>query len=192
MKKLLCFVVVAFLCGCAGFREGNISSINTFPQPDKKPSINITLDFIMNMNGNTVTNQAVENKIKSKIVERFNASGLFSNVTLDSSGQEYSLNIKYEDRGDTNLFLAALTGATFYIFPSYSKDTNVITAQLINNKNKHQAEIVLNDSMTMWQQILLLPLTPFKYPLAEAVSMQNDLIDNLALQTYENIKNNSN
>ena len=141
MKKLLCFVVVAFLCGCAGFREGNISSINTFPQPDKKPSINITLDFIVNMNGNT------------------------------------------------NLFLAALTGATFYIFPSYSKDTNVITAQLINNKNKHQAEIVLNDSMTMWQQILLLPLTPFKHPLAEAVSMQNDLIDNLALQTYENIKN---
>ncbi len=192
MKKLICCIVMAFLCSCAGFREGKVSSINTFPQPDKKPSLNISLDFIVNMNGNTITNQATENNIKAKVIERFKASGLFSNVTLDSSGQEYSLNIKYEDRGDMNVFLSVLTGATLYIFPSYSKDTNIITAQLVNNKNKHKTEIVLNDSMTMWQQILLLPLTPFKHPLAEAVSMQNDLIDNLALQTYENIKNNTN
>ena len=191
MRKLLYSVLVILLCGCAGFREGKVNSVKIFPQPEKKPSINITLDFKVEMNGNTITNQATENKIKSKVVERFNASGLFSNVAMDSSGQDYSLRIEYKDIGDTNMALAMLTGITLYIFPSYSKDTNVITAKLINNQNSKQTEIVLNDSMTMWQEILLLPVMPFKHPMSEAISMQEDLIDNLALQTYEKIKNNS-
>ena len=192
MKKLFYFAFILLLCGCAGFREGKVSSVRNFPQPEKKTTISISLDFKVDFNGNAITNQAAENKIKTKVLERFNASGLFSNVTLDATGQDYLLNIEYKDVGDTNLFMAILTGVTLYIFPSYSKDSIIVTAKLTDNHSAKQTEIVLNDSMTMWQEILLLPLTPFKHPLAEAVSMQNDLIDNLALQTYENIKNNSN
>ena len=192
MKKIYCLFLFIFLCGCAGFREGKISSIKSFPQTTDKASLGISLDFIVNFNGNRITNENAKNKIQSKIVERFNKTGLFSNVVIDSYGEDYTLNIKYEDLGDTNLFLAALTGATLYIFPSYAKDTNVITANLINNKTKRSEEIVLNDSVTTWQEILLLPITPFKYPLVEAVSMQNDLIDNLALQTYEKIQSSRN
>ena len=192
MKKIYCLFLFIFLCGCAGFREGKISSIKSFPQTTDKASLGISLDFIVNFNGNRITNENAKNKIQSKIVERFNKTGLFSNVVIDSYGEDYTLNIKYEDLGATNLFLAALTGATLYIFPSYAKDTNVITANLINNKTKRSEEIVLNDSVTTWQEILLLPITPFKHPLVEAVSMQNDLIDNLALQTYEKIQSSRN
>lgn len=192
MKKIYCLFLFIFLCGCAGFREGKISSIKSFPQTTDKASLGISLDFIVNFNGNRITNENAKNQIQSKIVERFNKTGLFSNVVIDSSGEDYTLNIKYEDLGDTNLFLAALTGVTLYIFPSYAKDTNVITANLVNNKTQKSEEIVLNDSVTTWQEILLLPITPFKHPLVEAVSMQNDLIDNLALQTYEKIQSSRN
>ena len=192
MKKIYCLFLFIFLCGCAGFREGKISSIKSFPQATEKYSLGFTLDFIINLNGNKIINEKAKNQIQSKIAERFYKTGLFSNVVINSSNEDYTLKIKYEDLGDTNLFLATLSGFTLYIFPSYAKDTNVITAKLINNKTKQIEEIVLNDSMTTWQEILLLPITPFKYPLKEGAQMENDLIDNLALQTYEKIKNSRN
>ena len=75
MKKIYCLFLFIFLCGCAGFREGKISSIKSFPQTTDKASLGISLDFIVNFNGNRITNENAKNQIQSKIVERFNETG---------------------------------------------------------------------------------------------------------------------
>lgn len=71
--------------------------------------------------------------------------------------------------------------------PSSSKDTNIITAKLINNKTKKEQTVMLQDGVTMWQEILLLPLVFFKNPFVEINDMQNDLIDNLIIWTHKNM-----
>ena len=111
----------------------------------------------------------------------------FSNIYTDPHNSDYTLDVQWENYGEMNQFLSVLTGLTFYIVPSSSKDTNIVTAKLINNKTKKEQTVMLQDGVTMWQEILLLPLVFFKNPFVEINDVQNDLIDNLIIWTHKNI-----
>lgn len=78
--------------------------------------------------------------------------------------------------------MAFLTGLTLYIIPSSATDTYKLSAVLTDVQNSHSENIELEDSITQWQEILLLPLLPFKSTIAEAGKCQNKLFDNLALE----------
>lgn len=187
MKKYLLLFLFLFLIGCAGFREGGVDPITQFPHSAKKASLALNIDHATILNGNRMTNENVRTTLKEKFLERYKKSSLFSDIETSSYDTDYTLDIQWENYGEMNTFLSVLTGLTLYIIPSSSQDTNIVKAKLINNKTKKVAEVAFHDSVTMWQEILLLPLTVFKNPFVEINNMQEDLIDNLIVWTHDNI-----
>lgn len=189
MQKILIMFLFLFLflSGCAGFRDGGVSVINNFPSQQKRTNLALNISHAMILNGNRMTNENVRVKLTEKFMERFKKSGVFSNIDTDPYNSDYTLDVQWENYGEMNQFLSVLTGLTFYIVPSSSKDTNIITAKLINNKTKKEETVMLQDGVTMWQEILLLPLVFFKNPFVEINDMQNDLIDNLIIWTHKNM-----
>lgn len=187
MKKILIMFLFLFLSGCAGFRDGGVSAIDNFPSQQKHTNLTLNISHATILNGNRMTNESVRVKLAEKFMERFKKSGVFSNIDTDPHNSDYTLDVQWENYGEVNQFLTFLTGLTFYIIPSSTKDTNIVTAKLINNKTKKEQTVMLQDGITMWQEILLLPLVFFKNPFVEVNDMQNDLIDNLIIWTHKNI-----
>ena len=189
MRNFLLLSTLIFLVACAGFREGGVSSIDQYPQLSKKVSLALNIDHATILNGNRITNENIKIKLKEKFLERYKKSTLFSDVNAAANDSDYTLEILWENYGEMNPFLSVLTGLTLYIIPSSSKDTNIVKAKLTNNLTKKTTEVTFQDSVTMWQEILLLPCTIFKNPFVEANNMQVDLIDNLIMWTSQNVQN---
>ena len=66
-----------------------------------------------------------------------------------------------KDIGEGSLGMAFLTGLTLYIIPSKATDTYVLTAIVQDSSGQEIAQYELTDSVTQWQEILLLPIMPF-------------------------------
>jgi len=123
--------------------------------------------------------------LEKKCVKRFSKSGLFDSVSTASDHTDLTANISIIDDGACNMGMAFLTGLTFYIIPSSATDTYKLTAEITKEKTGETKTFQLEDSVTQWQEILLLPLMPFKFTPVVASSVQNTLFDNLALQVAE-------
>ena len=196
MKKLILTFIICFVCGCASFREGNVGEIQHFPEAKKKHSIYINVSFF-HTNETFFANlyreeyeknmKSVNIDIEKKIRTRFEESNLFL-ITSNKINTEYLLDIKYETYYDMSMGMYLLNAITFDIFPWFGKSPVVINMNLTKKSTLKQTSLVVNDTLTTWFTLILLPVTPFKFPDVESEKMQNDLIDNLILQTYEKIQ----
>ena len=88
------------------------------------------------------------------------------------------------------MIMAFLTGLSLYIIPSCATDDYKLEAKLINNKTEKVNKIAMKDSITTCQQLLLLFVMPFKFPISEIKTMQDNFVDNLALNVNEAIQRN--
>jgi hypothetical protein len=95
---------------------------------------------------------------------------------------DLKLVVDMKDIGEADMGMASLTGATFYIFPSKAVDNYVLKATLTDMKSGKVSNINLEDNVTQWQEILLLPLLPFKSTIMAIIQCQNNIFDNLAVE----------
>lgn len=170
--------------GCASFQGNELSSVTNFPAVQTKKTIDVNLAFSASLNGAPITtgNEMARQRLAKKCVERLKQSGLFSDVSENLANPDLKVDVNVEDVGEGSMAMAALTGLTLYVVPSKARDTYRLSAKVTDMKSGKKAEIKLEDSITQWQQIFLLPLLPFKSTIAEANTCQNKLFDNLALE----------
>ena len=129
--------------------------------------------------------ESARKALEKKCVKRFSKSRLFSSVSLGSGQGDLIAEINIIDDGSCNMGMAFLTGLTLYIVPSSATDTYKLTAEITKQNTGEMKISKLEDSVTQWQEILLLPLMPFKFTPVVTGSVQNTLFDNLALQIAE-------
>jgi hypothetical protein len=180
-------ILIITLVGCATFPGKQIAKLEKFPIASQKPSIAISLAYKMCLNGqpSTVMAVAAEAQMQKKVLERFTKSGLYSSVTPGSGNADINLTIELTDTGEANLGMAFLTGFTLYLLPSSAKDTFKLSAITKLSKGRAGKNFVLQDSITMHQQILLLPVMPFKMLPVVGAGVINNMFDTLALQVYQ-------
>jgi len=195
MKYLKLLLVLAFasIAGCATFPGNVLPEVTSFPVATNKPSVNVTLSFRQYNNGQPV-NIAVktgELNLQKKVIERFEKSGLYSSVSVVNQNSDFTVTTSVIDEGSASMGMAVVTGLTLYLVPSSATDTFKVTAIVKNNKTGVEKTIEIEDFTTMWQQIFLLPLLPFKLLPAVVNDVQNNIMDTLAIRVYEITKNSS-
>jgi hypothetical protein len=172
--------------GCASFQGNRLNSVVSFPQVGVKKSVNVEFDLVCIMNGATLgISDAAKEKFANNCISRMKASNLFGEISKTVSNPDLKLEIMMEDEGAGSMGMAMLTGLTLYVIPSKVTETYRVSATLRDSKSNKKAEIKLEDSFTQWQQILLLPLLPFKSTIAEAAKCQNKVFDNLAVEVHK-------
>lgn len=192
MNKMNTLFLSLILCtsitGCASFKGEMLSPVQQFPKPQgEKTSIAVNLKFQQMLNDKpiSVMTESGRKALEKKCVKRFLRSGLFSAVGTDLQDANLIADISVIDDGQANMGMAFLTGLTLYIVPSSATDTYKLTANITDQKTGKIETIQLEDSVTQWQEILLLPLMPFKFTPVVAGGVQNTLFDNLALKIAE-------
>ena len=193
--KYLKLLVLAFasIAGCATFPGKVLPEVTSFPVATNKPSVNVTLSFRQNTNGqpNNIGEKTGELKLQKKVIERFEKSGLYSSVSAVDQNSDFTVTTSVIDEGSGSIGLAFLSGFTFCLIPSSATDTYKVTAVVKKNKTDVEKTIELEDSTTTWFQIFLLPLLPFKFPPAIISDVHNNIMDTLAIRVYEITKNSS-
>lgn len=183
--RVLCMgILMLAISGCAAFQGNNLSAVTSFPITPVKKSLEIDLTFSASLNGNPITMgiDKGRKKLVDRCINRLQKSGLFGSVSENLSNPDLKLQVNVMDVGEVNIMLSMLTGFSLYIIPSSARDTYRLSAILTDTETFKKTEIKLEDSVTQWQQILLLPLMPFKFTIAELGKCQNKLFDNLALE----------
>lgn len=186
LSAAILFASVAQISGCATFHSNNVKPIQQFPQTStQKHSVSINFHYTVNINESTVNSKPAENALSTRCIERFTASKLFSQVAANQPNADIQVNIDMKDDAHPNLGMAFLTGLSLFLIPSHSSDHYFINAEIKNTKNGKSTKVAMDESLDLYQQILLLPLAPFMNPFSVAPKVQGNMFDNLALQTWQ-------
>lgn len=183
--RIIVVLMIVILSGCASFQGHILPEVSSFPQVGKKSNVSVNLTYRAYLNHGPSKIPPQNELFTAICVKRFIDSGLFSTVGRVSKNSDISVVIDMKDEGDVNFAMAFLTGFTLYIIPSSATDDFQVKAVLTNNYTGSTKTIEINDSVTMWQEILLLPLAPFKTHLGELNKVVNNIFDTLAIRVYE-------
>ena len=179
---LLSILWVGASLGCAAFAGKQLPKVKTFPAiSGTKPTVQVQLRFKQYMNGKPISFGAkmAEKGMQNKIVQVFKKSGVFTNAAADLRNPDLDVKVDLTDEGEANMGMAFLTGLTLFIIPSKAVDTYKLCATVMDASGKQVGSYQLQDSVTQWQQILLLPLLPFKMTPIVASGVQTNLFRNL-------------
>lgn len=179
---------VCSLAACAGFSGNTLPRVDTFPAlasaPAQKPSVALSVSFRQFLNGAPVTllRGTAENAHRTRLAGILEESGYFSAVHTDGTEADLTLEVAFKDEGSGSMGMAFLTGLTFYLVPSFTTDNFVLDAKLTERASGQEHEVHLEEFVTQWQQILLLPLMPFKLTPVQVYKAQGQLWRNLAVE----------
>ena len=178
--------LIGLLSGCASFQGGELQKGKTFPQTHVKKSVDVDASFTMYLNGEPFTfmHDAAEKDFAEKCAKRLNKSKMFGDVSTTHPDPDIKVSVAFADLAENNLGEAFLTGLTLYLYPSSHTDNFHLSARITDMRTGRQKDIMLTDKVTMWQQLFLLPLLPFKTQPYEANKCMNNMIDNLCLEIY--------
>ena len=133
-----------------------------------------------------VLRETAQKGLQDKCIQRMRASKLFSQVEPGAGfSSDVNVKIRIENDGKANLGLAFLTGLTLYIIPSCAEDNFKLVADVENQKTGKKTSIQLEESITTWQEILLIFVLPFKSPFSASANVQERLFDNLIVKMHE-------
>ena len=95
---------------------------------------------------------------------------------------EYTMTINGIRNEDGSIAGSIFTGLTLYLIPSSQTLTYDLDVDFVNNKAKKRYNSKVKNALTNWQQILLLPATPFFW--VGSSNMMSDMGDYL----YEDLR----
>lgn len=180
-KRSLLYLVLAFLfviSGCAAFREGNVPRARMPAEraTDKQPSIAIQMSGAVILDSKIY--QAHPKAMKtwtSQTIKAYEESGRFSEVTQGGSGTDLHAEVVIVDRGNPNRFFAFITGLTLYIIPSKASDEFTVKTTISDEKGNIFGAFEKSETVTLWQQLLLVLAMPFNWPESVAREALYDL-----------------
>lgn len=185
--RTIAMVVLVALTGCASFPGKVLPKVAGFPTTTDKPSVRLSLTFRQYMNEQPINFavKSAEARLQSKLITRLTGSGLYSSVSVTNQNPDITITVQMDDKGSGSMGMAFLTGLTLYIVPSSATDLYKVSAKVCNHRTGVEGVVELEDFVTQWQQILLLPLLPFTMSPVVANGVQNNLMDTLAIRVHE-------
>lgn len=188
MRKthIFTFVLTAiFLTACAGFKGKELDYVSQkdIPQSQNKPSLQVAFKFEQFVNGSKtqIFRESAESSLHTEFMSIAENSGNFSQVSEDLESPDLRLDINLKDEGRANMGMAVLTGLSLYTIPSFATDNYILTANIENQSGKKWT-ITLEDYVTQWQHILLVPVMPFKLTPVVADDVQDNMFRTLILR----------
>jgi len=191
-KKILFFSFLisclVFIASCATFKGRQLEPVTmkSIPENNEKPSMEVNFEYMQYMNGDKTQlfRQSAENKLHKDFMTIARNSGSFSKVEKDLSNPDITTKIIMKDKGSGNMIMAVITGLSLYIIPSQSTDNYILTADITNQTGKEWT-IQMEDYITMYQQIFLLPVMPFKMLPEQANDVQDNMFRTLILRMHK-------
>jgi hypothetical protein len=164
-----------------------LPKVTGFPTTTDKPSVRLSLTFRQYMNEQPLNFavKSAEARLQAKLIARLTGSGLYSTVSVTNQDPDITITVQMDDKGSGSMGMAFLTGLTLYIVPSSATDLYKVSAKVRNHRTGVEGVVELEDFVTQWQQILLLPLLPFTMAPVVANGVQNNLMDTLAIRVHE-------
>lgn len=180
MKTLLLLGVV-LLTGCMSFNNAEVPVV-TNKIPISKPVIEMkTGTFIQKLNGagtsrGMISNKSISYNIINELLWEWKSNDLIKDYDVIgklTAKPDYTLTINGSKNEDGPLIGAILTGMTFYLIPSSTTINFDLELELKNNQDGKTYKSKVQDSFTIWQSIIFLPIFPL-YPVG-AWNMHTDM-----------------
>lgn len=187
IKYVVLSVLFLSLAGCAGFRAGQLPEVQGWPpQAENKESVSYAVTGGANINGtDVVVQEAALGNWKKLVEQSIRESGLFSEVSEGAAKADVQIDIEILNNGEFIAPLAFLSGFTFGVIPSFATDTFIVKATFKNLDGAVIGVVEKQEAVNTWIHLLLLPLTPFKFPGAEVESVVLDLNKAILLEAKE-------
>ena len=177
-KVIVAVSLIVFLSGCASYRGGQVGEITDWPpaSPPEKKSISYVITGKTNING--TVNDALPAAIdawKVQLEKAYNDSGMFFSVFDGVINSDIRAEVSITNAGEANFVLAFLSGFTFGVIPSYANDEFIVETTFRDSNGNVLGRVDKKEDVSTWIQILLLPITPFAFPVAAIESAQYDI-----------------
>jgi hypothetical protein len=175
---IVSFSLLFLLTACAAFREGNVPYGRWFSgiPTAKDKSISLGVYGAAILDGKIY--QAHPRTMKNWRKQTFKAyedSGLFTVVKESPDGTDLEAEIMIVDRADPNTFFAFITGLTLYIIPSKATDEFTVQTTIRDREGKTVGAFEKSETVSLWQQVLLILAMPFNWPSSVAKEALYDL-----------------
>ncbi len=176
------------LTGCAtSFQQNNLATIHEFPAVNTAKSVSVSLAFSGKLNGKPWTENDAHNTtyLKQVCIEHLNDSKMFGQVSAGNKASDLTLQVAIINEKIANPTEQFWTGITLFIIPYKSVDTFRLGAVVTNKKTGQTETIRFEDSASYYQQLLLIPLSPFKSHDKGLEECRDRIFDNLCMEIYQ-------
>lgn len=162
---------------CAAFRGGELGEVGPLtPSVGNKRSVSVVLTGSLNFNGNTQdANAQLVKAWTDAAVKAYDTSGLFSKVTTGIGDSDVRAEIFMLDEAKASIPLAFITGLTLYTIPSSATDTLATKTVFKDRTGRVLGTYEKRESVTQWQHLFMIPLLPFKAPVAVVPGVLRDI-----------------
>jgi len=176
-----------FLAGCASFREGNVPRARSSSQKavGQGKTISVEVYGAAILNGKIY--QAHPKTMKSwrrQTVKAYEDSGLFSAILGGPAEADLEAEVMIVDKADPNAFFAFITGLTLYVIPSKATDEYTLQTTIRDREGKTVGAFEMSETVSLWQQVLLILAMPFNWPSSVAKEALYDLNHATLMDAY--------
>jgi hypothetical protein len=186
LTSLVSLLLVLALSSCAGFKGKRLDPVDSLPEPQNRPSVQARLELeqFVNDGPTTLFPESAEHFRRMALVRTFRKTEVFSAVGTDLNNPDITVDVRMQTRAHINYFSTFLTGLTLYLVPSQVTDEFDVRAR-VTNQNGQQWTITLEDHVTLWQHISLLPLMPFKTVPEAMIEVHENMYRHLVKEMLE-------
>jgi len=153
--------------GCASFREGNVpraqSSSRRKGVEGKSISVQVYGAVILNGDIYQAHPETWEDWSRYTI-NAYEDSAMFSTVRESGDKADLEAEVVVVDRGDPNRLFARITGLTLYIIPSKVTHEITVKTTIRDGDGNTLGAFEKSETVTLWQQLLLVFAMPFNLP----------------------------
>ncbi|MDY6952599.1 MAG: hypothetical protein SWE60_13895 [Thermodesulfobacteriota bacterium] len=186
----LLFVSVGMLvssAGCASFREGNVPRARSASQSAVAEGKTISVEVYGAAILNGKIYQAHPKTMKTwrrQTIKAYEDAGIFSVVREDADGAELEAEVMIVDKADPNTFFAFITGLTLYVLPSKATDEFTVQTTIRDRGGNTLGTFERSETVSLWQQVLLILAMPFNWPSSVAKEALYDLNHATIMDAY--------
>jgi len=192
MKNWIRGIVAVFsilaLTGCAtSFSSGNLETVERFPEVKSRKSAYIDLAFSGKLNGEPWKQNDAENTeyLKRKCVSRFEESGLFGVVSTEDKSMDLNLYVAIINEKTHHSTAQTFAALTLFIYPYRASDSFRMLALVKEPATGKFKRIQMETTVSHWQSLFLLPLSPFNRPGNRLTAATDRLFDHLILEIHQ-------
>lgn len=162
LTALLLFLSI-ILSGCMTFNKNTLPDVDEVKAPTKPTVIVSKMSDFKKMTNGYGNDEKIGNKIGNSIlnglVKRWSKKGLVTNSTNNQSDNENSYTLSLSGSSDEQYspVAAKITGATFFIVPSFATVEQKVKVDLINNRTSKKYSVEAKDSYSVAMHLLFFP-----------------------------------